>query len=659
MIRTRSLPDRAALALVLCLAVGVLAPQPSVAAQPPAEAEPMDPADPSRLVATWDGGSLTAGELRDWLVHLQRTADAPGEPPVESAVRDLVFRRRLAAEAENRGLHRQAPGRFQLEAARQSLLLSRLRRLVSARATVSDAEVEDLFRRHPEAYRKPRKLKLRNIYLRPAPGQGEDTALERMDEIRRRIAAGADFAELARQLSDSQTAPRGGALGWVDPADLPPEVAAAVADLEPGDLSRPVAHASGVSLFLCEEVRAAVEPTPTEVRSELRRRLEHQRARQAWETFRERLLAEHPVRIERTDAGVTVELPGDRLEPVEVEGLIASRGAARRGRPDPAAVEEMLRDWAFGVLAAREAETLGLIDRDVELELGWRRLDILARLELARRLEAQSTAPADGELESYLAHHRSRFREPASRHLGGIHLGVPDDQPAEEAQATIERGTALARQLAAGEVELATAARRHSTHPSAARGGDLGWRSRRQIAMLGPTAQGAIERLEPGEFTQLLHLDTGLWIYTLFAERPDRDPPLAEIEEAVRAAWHQDRLADLEDEIRHRELDGIGLAIHPADGPAPEPRVIRWTTASELENFGYHVYRSTSPDGPFERLTAEPIPGAGTTDIPHSYSFEDFTAAVGEDYYYYVESIDTSGRTRRFTPIRRSRSGDI
>lgn len=649
MIRRRSLPGRAALALAL--AIAAVGPA-------PADADPLDPADPSRPVATWDGGALTAGELRDWLVRAHGTDEDLGEARVDAAVRDLVFRRRLAAEAEARNLDRVAPGRFQLEAARQSLLVPRLRQHVASRSTVADREVEDLYRRHPDAFRKPRKLKLRNIYLRLAPEDDGRASLERLEQVRHQVAAGADFAQLARQTSESQTAPRGGTLGWVDPGELSPEVAAAVADLEPGELSRPVRHGSGVSLFLCEEVREAVAPTPDAVRAELRRRLERQRAHQAWETFREELLAEHPVRVDRTDGGVALALPGARLDPAEVDALLASRGALRRGRPAPEAEDEILRDWAFGVLAAREAMSLGLADREVEGELGWRRLDILARLELARRLTARHPEPADGELETYLARHRHRFREPASLHLGGIHLGVPDDQPAEEARATIERGTTLARQLAAGEVELATAARRHSIHPSAARGGDLGWKSRRQIALLGPTAQGAIERLEPGGVTQLLHLDTGLWLYTLLDERSDRDPPLEEIEDAVRAAWFQDELAELEDEIRNQELERIGLEIHRADPAAtPDPRVVRWTTASELENYGYHVYRGPTENGPFERLTGEPILGAGTSDVPHSYRFEDTTAVPGEVYYYYVESISTSGQTRRFTPVQRSAGG--
>lgn len=78
---------------------------------------------------------------------------------------------------------------------------------------------------------------------------------------------------------------------------------------------------------------------------------------------------------------------------------------------------------------------------------------------------------------------------------------------------------------------------------------------------------------------------------------------------------------------------------------------LRWTTASEVDNFGFHVYRAEAEDGPFERLTENPIPGAGTTDLPQDYEFVDDTIAAGKPYWYYVESISMNGRHERFTPV--------
>ncbi len=96
----------------------------------------------------------------------------------------------------------------------------------------------------------------------------------------------------------------------------------------------------------------------------------------------------------------------------------------------------------------------------------------------------------------------------------------------------------------------------------------------------------------------------------------------------------------------------------PEPAPAAEPEVhenkIKWTTASEVDNFGYDVYRSESEDGPFEVLNGEVIEGAGTVDEPTAYQFVDDTIDPHKAYHYYVESISMSGVRERFTPIIRA-----
>lgn len=85
--------------------------------------------------------------------------------------------------------------------------------------------------------------------------------------------------------------------------------------------------------------------------------------------------------------------------------------------------------------------------------------------------------------------------------------------------------------------------------------------------------------------------------------------------------------------------------------PEHRPNTLRWTTASEVDNFGFDVYRGDSEEGPFERLTERPIPGAGTTDLTSEYSWQDLTNDPHKTYYYYVESISLEGVREQFTPI--------
>lgn len=78
---------------------------------------------------------------------------------------------------------------------------------------------------------------------------------------------------------------------------------------------------------------------------------------------------------------------------------------------------------------------------------------------------------------------------------------------------------------------------------------------------------------------------------------------------------------------------------------------LRWSTASEVDNFGFDVYRGDLEEGPFERLNKKPIAGAGTTDLPSKYVYDDDTIEAGKAYWYYVESIAMDGEREHFTPI--------
>ena len=82
---------------------------------------------------------------------------------------------------------------------------------------------------------------------------------------------------------------------------------------------------------------------------------------------------------------------------------------------------------------------------------------------------------------------------------------------------------------------------------------------------------------------------------------------------------------------------------------------LRWSTASEVENFGFDVYRGPTEEGPFERLTEDPIPGAGTVDTLSKYQYVDGTIDPTKAYWYYVESISIHGVREKFTPVFRAK----
>lgn len=89
----------------------------------------------------------------------------------------------------------------------------------------------------------------------------------------------------------------------------------------------------------------------------------------------------------------------------------------------------------------------------------------------------------------------------------------------------------------------------------------------------------------------------------------------------------------------------------PPSGDEGYRNTVKWTTASEVDNFGFDVYRGDTREGPFTKLTDESIAGAGTTDEPTKYSFVDDTIDPTRSYFYYVEAISMDNRRSRFTPV--------
>jgi hypothetical protein len=88
---------------------------------------------------------------------------------------------------------------------------------------------------------------------------------------------------------------------------------------------------------------------------------------------------------------------------------------------------------------------------------------------------------------------------------------------------------------------------------------------------------------------------------------------------------------------------------------APHRRAIQlaWETASEIDNVGFNLYRSESPEGARVQLNAALIPsrnpGSPTGAV---YTFLDETVERGVTYYYWLEDVDLYGTATLHGPVR-------
>lgn len=85
---------------------------------------------------------------------------------------------------------------------------------------------------------------------------------------------------------------------------------------------------------------------------------------------------------------------------------------------------------------------------------------------------------------------------------------------------------------------------------------------------------------------------------------------------------------------------------------------LQWTTASELRNLGFHLYRSLSPDGPGERITSSLMPGLGSSPQGASYFFRDSGLSNGTTYFYWLEDVETTGKSEQHGPVESTPTAD-
>lgn len=113
---------------------------------------------------------------------------------------------------------------------------------------ITDADIDAAERRLQEDAGKT-EYRLAEIFLSVDDPNETETVRESADRLIEQLKKGSDFAEMARQFSQSATASSGGALGWVSPGDLPSEIATAVQTLQPDTIAGPIRSEGGFHIL--------------------------------------------------------------------------------------------------------------------------------------------------------------------------------------------------------------------------------------------------------------------------------------------------------------------------------------------------------------------------------------------------------------------------
>lgn len=129
---------------------------------------------------------------------------------------------------------------------RQEILIEKLTIKLASKVKITDGDIVNFFNRNKELFSQPKRVQVFQMLL-PTRKEAEEMA--------GKLKKGEKFRKLAKRYSlDQLTSVDGGELGFIEEAQLPPQIAAVVAKMKPEDISEPIEAEEGFYLIKCGEI---------------------------------------------------------------------------------------------------------------------------------------------------------------------------------------------------------------------------------------------------------------------------------------------------------------------------------------------------------------------------------------------------------------------
>ena len=501
-------------------------------------------ADP--VLATFPGGEVTQSEADAFLARRFDRSLGPRD-----VLHHLALTETLAQAARANELDLDPKLALRLRQIEDQPWVATLRAKMAAEVEPTEEAIEEYLEENRSRLSKPRKVRLSNIFKRspkgsPAPERA--AARLAMDAIHGRLLAGGDFAEIATQESEAVNRYRGGRMGAVAPGQLKKELETVAFALTEGEISPVIAVDEGFVLLLNSGFVEATTMSEEEALERIRTAMRRWNREAAWEALRTELFDASGVvvfddLIEAAGPETVIgSVDGETLTYGEIDALARSQGTGPKPpRLTDARIRGAFLSQAFTRLAAERSREQGLapapeaLAKAVSLQRA-----LLADAELAWRATERDAPVSEAEARDFFAANPTLFTVPAEALLSLIQLRLDEGGTEALRSQTLKARTVLER-VRLGELSFADAAREVSQHPSAAAGGDVGWKPRRWASGLGPNVLDAFNRLKPGQVSDVVRQDH-LWILQLRDTRPARTLTFEESrDEAIRRV-RQERL---------------------------------------------------------------------------------------------------------------------
>ncbi|MCX5884520.1 MAG: hypothetical protein NT096_01175 [Proteobacteria bacterium] len=85
--------------------------------------------------------------------------------------------------------------------------------------------------------------------------------------------------------------------------------------------------------------------------------------------------------------------------------------------------------------------------------------------------------------------------------------------------------------------------------------------------------------------------------------------------------------------------------------PSDRKVILTWSTASEIDNAGFNLYRAESTDSEYIKINSSLIPAQGSPTSGSTYNYIDNNVQNRKTYYYKIEDIDLNGVSTLHGPV--------
>lgn len=273
--------------------------------------------DKNAILAEVGGKKLEAKVLEEQIANLppQMQMMVVQNPQIKKQfVERWVDTNLLALEAQKTKLDQDPSVKNKLEEAKTFILAQEyVMKEIEKKINVTDADVKAYYDKNKAEFTEPESVKASHILIK-VPQDADEKAWKdaetKIKDIKKKLDGGADFANLAQEMSDDPgSKTKGGDLGFFSKGRMVPEFEAAAFALKPGEVSQPVKTPFGYHLIKVFEKKDAHEKSFDEVKDHVQQNLLNQKRREALDSLLLNLKKQYHVKINETAIEETGKAP--------------------------------------------------------------------------------------------------------------------------------------------------------------------------------------------------------------------------------------------------------------------------------------------------------------------------------------------------------------